>query len=78
MNSTVYVSKYLILYYSMEVDSSLLEALMKLVFELLCDGELMLARILRTKVLEKCETREKIRKQAKNPKLLPSYQLASK
>ncbi|XP_048777777.2 rap guanine nucleotide exchange factor 1-like isoform X4 [Ostrea edulis] len=39
-----------------EMDQSTIEKMMKLVFELLCQGDLMLAKVLRKKVIEKCES----------------------
>lgn len=38
------------------MDQSTIEKMMKLVFELLCQGDLMLAKVLRKKVIEKCES----------------------
>jgi len=62
----------------LEVDEEVLQTLMLLVFQLLCDGELMLARILRKKVLEKSELRDKLQDAAQNPTLLSSYSLTAK
>lgn len=38
-----------------ELDEEIVERQVALVYELLCQGELVLARLLRRKVLEKCE-----------------------
>ena len=38
-----------------QVEDDILKMLMELVFQLLCDGELMLAKILRDKVLTKID-----------------------
>ncbi|KAI0209274.1 Rap guanine nucleotide exchange factor 1 [Lamellibrachia satsuma] len=61
-----------------ELDEGILRTVMDLVFQLLCDGELMLARILRNKVLEKCECRRHLQQAIHNVILLPSYQLTMK
>ncbi|KAK3087482.1 hypothetical protein FSP39_006537 [Pinctada imbricata] len=39
-----------------ELEDSVIEKMMNLVFELLCQGELMLAKVLRKKIIEKCES----------------------
>jgi len=41
-----------------ELDENIIEKMMGLVFELLCQGDLMLARILRKKIIEKCENKK--------------------
>ncbi|XP_022322491.1 uncharacterized protein LOC111123983 isoform X7 [Crassostrea virginica] len=40
-----------------EMDQSTIQKMMKLVFELLCQSDLMLAKVLRKKVIEKCESK---------------------
>ncbi|XP_071821866.1 rap guanine nucleotide exchange factor 1-like isoform X3 [Apostichopus japonicus] len=45
-----------------QVEDDILEMLMKLVFQLLCDGELMLAKILRDRVLSKIENNKQAQK----------------
>ncbi|XP_067661881.1 rap guanine nucleotide exchange factor 1-like isoform X2 [Haliotis asinina] len=44
----------------MELEEEVVRRMMDLVYELVCQGELMLARILRKKIIEKCEQRQKI------------------
>ncbi|XP_050413397.2 rap guanine nucleotide exchange factor 1 isoform X2 [Patella vulgata] len=44
----------------MELDDEIIKRLMDLVYELLCQNDLVLARILRRKALEKCEHRDTI------------------
>ena len=51
---------------------------MELEHQLLCDGELMLARILRRKLLEKVEVRKMILTASHNIKPLTSLHLTSK
>ena len=63
---------------STEVDEDMIQMLMNLVFQLLCDGELMLARILRKKVLEKCEVHKRHLEASQNTKLLSSHHLTAK
>ncbi|ESP03242.1 hypothetical protein LOTGIDRAFT_137628, partial [Lottia gigantea] len=43
---------------AMELDDEVVKRLMDLVYELLCQSDLVLARILRKKVIEKCEQRD--------------------
>lgn len=47
-------------YRYMELEEEVVRRMMDLVYELVCQGELMLARILRKKIIEKCEQRQKI------------------
>ena len=42
-----------------ELDESIIKTMMELVFELLCQGDLNLARLLRMKLIEKCEGKRK-------------------
>ena len=63
---------------STELDEGILRTVMDLVYQLVCDGELMLARILRNKVLEKCECRRHLQEASHNVVLLSSLQLTSK
>ena len=65
-------------FFSTEVDENLMQVLMDLVFQLLCDGELMLARTFRKKVLEKCEYHRQRQEKSQHVTLLSSYQLSSK
>lgn len=55
-----------------------MKVLMDLVFQLLCDGELMLARIFRKKVLEKCDYHRRRQERSQRVTLLSSYQLSTK
>ena len=64
--------------YSTEVDEGVIQVLMDLVCQLLCDGELMLARALRKKVLEICEYHKKKLEASHQTTLLPSFQLTAK
>ncbi len=70
---------YCIFCFSTEVCERLIQVLMNLVFQLLCDGELMLARTLRKKVLEKCNYLQMILEYgsvAPNP--WPQYQVSTR
>lgn len=40
-----------------EMDQATTQKMMTLVFELLCQSDLMLAKVLRKKVIEKCESK---------------------
>jgi hypothetical protein len=60
------------------MDETLVQVLMELVSQLLCDGELMLAKIFREKVLEKYRHHLKRKEKSQQVKLLPSYQLTTK
>ena len=44
---------------SHELESEVVQKLMELVFELLCRGDLMLAKVLRKKIIEKCAKHKK-------------------
>lgn len=61
----------------MDVDDDVLQTLMGLEYQLLCDGELQLAKILRKKTLEKAEQRQQAQL-AKQTTLLSAYNLHSK
>ncbi|KAK2158502.1 hypothetical protein LSH36_168g00066 [Paralvinella palmiformis] len=61
-----------------EVDETLIEMLMALVFQMLCDGELTLARVLRAKVLEKCHYLQKRREANQQAALWPQYKLSTR
>lgn len=63
-----------------ELDETLVQVLMELVFQLLCDGELMLAKIFREKVLEKFRHHQlrKERSRHVKEKLLSSLQVSLK
>ncbi|ELU15822.1 hypothetical protein CAPTEDRAFT_20589 [Capitella teleta] len=61
-----------------EMDETLVQLLMQLVFQLLCDGELMLAKIFREKVLEKFHHHQQRKERSRHVKLLSSYQLSTK
>ncbi|KAJ8300665.1 hypothetical protein KUTeg_022184 [Tegillarca granosa] len=41
-----------------ELEDDIMKRLMDLVFELLCQGDLMLAKVLRKKIIEKCESKK--------------------
>jgi Rap guanine nucleotide exchange factor 1 len=61
-----------------ETDEHILQILMELVCQLVCDGELMLARTMRKKVLEKCEHHRRKLKSNQKEKLLSDYHLTVK
>lgn len=63
--------------FSTEIDEDVLQILMDLTFKLLCDGELMLGKILRKKVLEKSNQRRDMQEASKNVPL-SSYHLTAK
>ena len=63
---------------STEADEQMLGDLMRLVRQLVCDGDLMLARMMRQKVIEKCDYFTRKHQTSQNPTLLPSYQLTVK
>jgi len=54
----------------LELDDALIKQMMELVFELLCQGDLSSARILRKKLIEKCEAR-KVQAAMLNPSNVP-------
>ncbi|XP_064617098.1 rap guanine nucleotide exchange factor 1-like isoform X2 [Liolophura sinensis] len=62
---------------STELDDSIIQRMMDLVFELLCQGELMLARLLRRKIIEKCEARKKAQEASKLVHLLSSKSIST-
>ncbi|KAK3601026.1 hypothetical protein CHS0354_008138 [Potamilus streckersoni] len=62
---------------SSELEDSVIQQMMDLVFELLCQGELMLARILRRKIIEKCEIKRHQKEQALQVTILSSISLVS-
>ena len=68
----------ILIYFSTEVDEKLIEMLMNLVFQMLCDGELTLARVLRSKVLEKCLYLQKLRESHQQAALWPQHKLLTK
>ena len=68
--------KFFCFYFSMDVGEEVLQMLLELVLELVQDGELMLARILRRKGLEKIEAHKQ--QSQHHITLLSSYQLSSK
>lgn len=45
------------LYSLVELDEGIIKTMMELVFDLLCQGDLNLARVLRMKLIEKCEAK---------------------
>lgn len=59
---------------SSEIDDEISQKMMDLVFELLCQGELTLAKLLRRKIVEKIEARKNMENSAKSS-LLPSHSL---
>ena len=61
-----------------ELDDSVIESMMELVFELLCQGDLMLARILRRKIIEKCETKKHHQELSSQVTCLSSLSVTSK
>ncbi len=63
---------------SIEVDEEILQTLMELEFQLLSEGELMLARVLRRKVIEQCDHRKNLLNASHSITLLSSYQLTAK
>ena len=63
---------------STEADEQMLAHLMQLVRQLVCDGDLMLARTMRQKVIEKCEYFRQKRETSQHVTLLSSYQLTVK
>jgi len=67
-----------VLMFSTEADEQMLPHLMQLVRQLVCDGDLMLARTMRQKVLEKCEYFQQKRETSQQVTLLSSYQLTTK
>ena len=68
----------MLIFFSTEVDETLIEMLMALVFQMLCDGELTLARVLRAKVLEKCHYLQKRREANQQAALWPQYKLSTR
>jgi len=64
--------------YSRETDEQMLQVLMDLVYQLLSDGELYLARTMRKKVLEKFEKYRLKQAASHTVTLLSSYQLTAK
>lgn len=63
---------------STEISEDVLQILMELEAQLVCDGELMLAKILRQKTLEKCELRQRLLEASQKLALLPSHQITAK
>ena len=63
---------------SIEVDEEILQTLMELEFQLLSEGELMLGRVLRRKVIEQCEHRRNLINASHTTTLLSSFQLTAK
>ena len=63
---------------SIEVDEEILQTLMELEFQLLSEGELMLGRVLRRKVIEQCEHRQNLINASHTTTLLSSFQLTAK
>jgi len=63
---------------STDADEQMLPHLMQLVRQLICDGDLMLARTMRKKVVEKCEYFRQKHETSQHVKLLSSYQLTVK
>ncbi|XP_074654092.1 uncharacterized protein LOC141908130 [Tubulanus polymorphus] len=57
-----------------DINDDIVNMLSNLVFQLLCDGELMLAKVLRKKLLEKCE----LRRQLQDAPLLTSIPITNK
>jgi len=64
--------------FSTEADEQMLSDLMRLVRQLVCDGDLMLARMMRQKVIEKCDYFREKHENSQHVTLLPSYQLTVK
>ena len=62
----------------LELDDTVIESMMDLVFELLCQGDLMLARILRRKIIEKCEAKKHHIEVGAQVTLLSSLSVTSK
>ena len=62
----------------LELDDTVIESMMDLVFELLCQGDLMLARILRRKIIEKCEAKKHHIEVGSHVTLLSSLSVTSK
>jgi len=68
----------LFLCYSTEADEQMLSSLLQLVRQLVCNGDLMLARTMRKKVVEKCEYFQQKHEMSQQVTLLSSYQLTVK
>ncbi|XP_021352661.1 rap guanine nucleotide exchange factor 1-like isoform X1 [Mizuhopecten yessoensis] len=60
-----------------ELEDSIIQKMMELVFELLCQGNLMLARILRKKIIEKCEAKKAHSEVTQTMNITSSISLAS-
>ena len=63
---------------STDADEQMLSSLMQLVRQLVCDGDLMLARTMRKKVVEKCEYFRQKHETSQHVTLLSSIQLTVK
>ncbi|XP_033727703.1 rap guanine nucleotide exchange factor 1-like isoform X2 [Pecten maximus] len=60
-----------------ELEDQIIQKMMELVFELLCQGNLMLARILRKKIIEKCEAKKAHGEVTQTMNITSSISLAS-
>ena len=63
---------------STEADEQMLSSLLQLVRQLVCNGDLMLARTMRKKVVEKCKYFQQKHEMSQQVTLLSSYQLTIK
>lgn len=63
---------------STETDEHILQTLLELVYQLLCDGELKLACAMRKKVLEKCEYHKQKQEASHRVTLMPEFPLTAK
>jgi len=63
---------------STEADEQMLSSLLQLVRQLVCNGDLMLARTMRKKVVEKCEYFQQKHEMSQQVTLLSSFQLTVK